>query len=48
MKKITTTIPDLFDERLRAIATSEGRTIASIVSMALEEYLRNYKPLPLI
>ena len=45
MKKITTNIPDVIEEKLRAIAKAEGRTISSIVSVALETFIRNYKPI---
>ena len=45
MRKITTNIPDKIEEKLRAIAKAEGRTLSSIVSVALEAYIRNYKPI---
>lgn len=44
MKKITATIPDVFDERLREIAKQEGRTLSNLASVAIETFLRNYKP----
>lgn len=44
MRKITATIPDVFDERLREIAKQEGRTLSNLVSVAIETFLRNYKP----
>ena len=42
MKKITATIPDLHEEKLREIAESEGRTLSSVVSFAIEIFLRDY------
>ena len=39
-----TEIPDIFDEKLRAIAKAEGRSISNLVSLAIETFLRDYKP----
>lgn len=45
MKKVIATIPDAFEEQLRIIASEEGRSLSSLISYAIEKFLREYQPI---
>jgi hypothetical protein len=46
MGRTTIVAPDDLLERLRQVAAERGTSVASIIREALEQKVRNYRPLP--